>query len=293
MTGTFRSGFSALLACAIIGGGIAVAEKVDANPIYDFGTKNETALFHFQKGWEQILDLGLWSNSESSFRKAAKLDPNFVIGKALVARISLDAEERTRLLAELLEEKDNVDEEGRLLLESYLLTIQAMNFRATGQKPPAGFNKDRLALTLSNFTNFVKAHPEEQYITAEYIEIIHAVKGAKEAIKAMEYGELNGQMTAPFFTRYRSSLEAELGNFPVAKSYALKFKKMLNNPRYPEQYVLTAEINFHQGLLSEAKCSVEKAIAIDPNHLIAVGLLARINTKMDSDESLGDVACTE
>lgn len=67
---------------------------------YDYGTKIDSARYYFLKGWEEILDNGRWTESEIAFRKATELDPDWLLGKSMIGRITRNLEERQQLYAE-------------------------------------------------------------------------------------------------------------------------------------------------------------------------------------------------
>ena len=75
----------------------------------DYGTDSDSARFYFLKGWQEILDYGRWTESEAAFRKAVEFDPDWLLGKSLVGRITRNLEERENLLAELEAKKDKAD----------------------------------------------------------------------------------------------------------------------------------------------------------------------------------------
>ncbi len=64
-----------------------------------------------------------WTESEKSYRKAVEFDPNYMLGKSLVGRITRKLEERETLLQELQKVKDKTNDNEKLLLD----VIMAMN----------------------------------------------------------------------------------------------------------------------------------------------------------------------
>jgi hypothetical protein len=63
-------------------------------------------VFTTNKGWQEIIDNGRWTLSETYYRKAITFDTGFLIGESLVGRITQDADERFKLLNELETLKD-------------------------------------------------------------------------------------------------------------------------------------------------------------------------------------------
>ena len=63
-------------------------------------------------------------------------------------------------------------------------------------------------------------YPEESYIKAEYIEVLHAAYGAQVAIDSLQKLATQKEIKeVAFFKSYLASLEAELGNYDAALSY--------------------------------------------------------------------------
>ncbi|MCA9296733.1 MAG: hypothetical protein KC983_09445, partial [Phycisphaerales bacterium] len=186
--GTHRRCATALMRCALLALGLILSacRHAPRSAGFSYGTDNAVALAAFNRGWMQIMDEGRWTAAERSFREAADADPSFILGAALVARITTDLDERQALLANIEANLDRADTDCRLLLDVFLMNIRAMNARDEGRAMPAVFNEERRSLALRNFGAFVTAHPQEPYIQAEYIEWIHAVHGAEAALEAME-----------------------------------------------------------------------------------------------------------
>lgn len=84
---------------------------------FDYGTKSDSARFYYLNGFHEILDNGRWTESEKSYRKALEFDPNFMLGKSLVGRITRNVTERERLLEELQKIKDKANTDEKLLLD--------------------------------------------------------------------------------------------------------------------------------------------------------------------------------
>ena len=62
------------------------------NMEFVYSTSSEKALEEFRKGWVQIMDQGHYGAAEDSYRNALAYDPDFVIGKSVLARLTLDLE---------------------------------------------------------------------------------------------------------------------------------------------------------------------------------------------------------
>lgn len=248
-----------------------------------YGSTSDSAVYYFNKGWEQILDLGQWTLAEESFRKAASLDSNFLIGKSLVGRISGDLEERQEILKELKEHSNEVDDDSKLLLDIFMSNISLMNLRedSLGTSPEA--RTTHRALAEANFRAFTKKYPEESYIKAEYIETIHALYGPKAALDSIRALASEKQVILPFYRAYKASLWNAMGNHHSALTTAQAIEATFNDPSIPQQHVLFAEIYLSIDSLGLAKERIEKAVELDPKHLIALGLKNQIIQEITED----------
>ena len=248
---------------------------------FDYGTKNDSALYHFKKGWEQIMDNGQWTLSETSFRKAIAYDPDFLIGKSLVGRISSDIDERLAIQKELTSLKAKGTRDERLLLDVYMLNIDIMNARSEQPDKIGDIIGDFRSVSEANFRKFVHTYPEESYIKAEYIEVLHAAYGAQVAIDSLQKLATQKEIKeVAFFKSYLASLEAELGNYDAALSYVDEVVIMHNDATLAGPYTTYADIYFKMDSLSLAKKHIDKAVALDAKHMIAQGLSRRIDQKI-------------
>lgn len=248
---------------------------------FDYGTKNDSALFHFKKGWEQIMDNGQWTLSETSFRRAQGHDPQFFIGLSLVGRISGNLEERLTIKEILEGRKERLTEDQRLLLDVYLLNIDIMNARSQSPDKMGAIVKEFRALSEENYRKFVHTYPEESYIKAEYIEVLHAAHGAQAAIDSLQKLATKKEIKeVPFFKSYLASLEAELGNYKKALSYADEVVALHNDTTLAGPYTTYADIYFKMDSLNLASKYIDKAVSLDTKHMIAQGLKRRVDQKI-------------
>ncbi len=247
---------------------------------FDYGTKSDSALFYFHKGWEHIMDKGEWTLSEEAFRKAVDHDPNFLIGKSLVGRISDSLEERLEINETLASQKETLTADERLLLNVYMLNIDLANARTQAPEKMKAIIKEFRVLSEENYRTFVHKYPEESYIKAEYIEILHAGYGPQLALDSLQI--LTSQKEREehlFFKSYSASLEAELGNYEKALSYAKEVMAMSETATANPQVVF-ADIYFKMDSLQVAKKYIDKAIALDSKHIIAQGLKNNIEKRI-------------
>ncbi|MEP1097668.1 MAG: hypothetical protein ABJG78_21295 [Cyclobacteriaceae bacterium] len=251
---------------------------------FNYGTENDSALYYFNKGWEQILDLGQWSLSEQSFRKAVAFDDNFMIGKSLVGRISGDLAERQDLFEEIWLGRDQVSDDERLLLNIFISNINIMNLRGTSSSVSTEVREKHTSLAERNFRNFIHKYPGESYMKAEYIETLHALYGAEQALDSLTKLASPEQATLPFYITYSAILQTELGDFRDALANAEKVKTVFNDANIPQQYVLLSEIYYAMDSLETAKVNIDRAVELDPKHLIAQGMKTRIERQMSVNE---------
>ena len=59
-------------------------------------------------------------NLEEAYRKALTFDPDFVLGKGIVGKITTNLQERQSILKQLQAKKEHVSDDERLLLDDLL-----------------------------------------------------------------------------------------------------------------------------------------------------------------------------
>lgn len=247
---------------------------------YDYGTKNDSALFYFNKGWEYIMDYGQWTLSEKAFRKAVEFDTTFLVGKSFVGKITQDLDERLRLWDELNIKKQNVSKDEQLLLEATLNILELFNARDQNVKLDKKFMSDFKEMAESNYREFVHKYPNESYFKAEYIEILHSNHNAQVALDSLNFLSTTKQKELPSFISLAAAFESDLGNYEKALSLADKLQTKIDNPDIPAPYVLYAQIYSKMDSLSLTKTYIDKAVALDTNHLIAIRLKKYIDSKL-------------
>lgn len=258
--------------------------QITSQKEYNYGTQNDSALFHFNKGWEYIMDYGQWSLSENAFRKAVAFDSSFVIGKSLVGKISDDLNERIRLLNEINLEKSKENKDNQLLLEVTLATLELFNARDQKQKLETNFYSNFKKIAENNYREFIHKYPNETFIKAEYIEILQSNYGSKIALDSLHLLTTEKQKEIPFFISYAATLESDLGNYKKALLIADEFNTKINNKNIPQPYVLYASIYLKMDSLSLAKSQIEKALELDPKHVFAQRFKNEIDSKLNANK---------
>lgn len=247
---------------------------------FDYGTKIDSARFYFFKGWEEIMDNGRWTESEMAFRKAVEFDPNWVLGKSLVGRISRNPEEKKQLLGDIQLNMEFLGPIERSLVEVNMLSIAASVNRDLGIPNTPEFNEQRRQTAEMNFGNFARQFPEDDYFKAEYIEFLHANHSAQLALDSIELLTTPRQKDLPFFISYTASMHLELGEIEKAKTSLEKLKSILADPSYLSVYALESQILESEGKLIEARDLINNVVAADSNHLIARGMKVRIESAL-------------
>jgi len=248
----------------------------DAEAEFDYGTENDTASAYFLKGWEEILDNGRWTESEIAFRKAAELDPDWLLGMSMVARITQDLEERQQILKKLELNKEYADPDERLLLDVNIASHIAANNRDQGISNSTESSQLRRQLAETNFGEFARKYPEDDYFKAEYIEFLHLNHGAQVALDSIEHLASPRQKQLGFYISYAGSLELELGNTDNAKALSLKLKATWIDPNFNSPLMLDASIYLAEDNPQKALDLVNQVVKRDSNHIIAKGMQARL-----------------
>jgi tetratricopeptide (TPR) repeat protein len=269
-----------ILCCLVVL--VSACQTKSKTTSFDYGTQNDVAKSYFFKGFEEILDNGRWTESEEAFRKAVELDPDWMLAKSLVGRITRSLEERTELLNELELKKNQTGEYERLLLEVNILSLKAANNRDQGIKNSEEFVKKRNRLAEKNFGIISRKFPKDNYFKAEYIEYLHNNYGAKVALDSLNILSTDAQMKLGFYISYSATLALELGNMKKALAFSTKLDETLNDPSFTSPFILKAEIYLAQDSLVKAKKYVDKVVQMDSNHLIAIGLQATINSRLET-----------
>lgn len=199
----------------------------------------------------------------------------------MVGRITRDLEERQKLLQELEAVKDQLGTDERNLLDVNLLSLKASNNRDQGIKNTKEFNEFRMQLAETNFGDFARKHPKDDYFKAEYMEFLHANHGAPIALDSLNALATPAQKQLGFYIAYQAALEIELGNIESAIELSKTLNEKMTDPSYTAPLMLQAQIYMAQDSLEQAKQYVDKVVEMDSNHLIAVGLQNYLNSELN------------
>ncbi|PKP44366.1 MAG: hypothetical protein CVT96_01860 [Bacteroidetes bacterium HGW-Bacteroidetes-13] len=250
------------------------------NAKHPYQSKSETALYHYQLGWQQIMDEGRYAAAERSYRKANYLDPDFLIGQSVYARLILDTDERIKIYNRVEAEKSRVEGDEQLLLDVYQSLVYFTNLRE--QKSPEAPNALKTALKTAekNLGYLVSKYPNEIYLKSEYIEILHANYGAELALDSLESLTSDKQKQNPFLMGYAASMEAELGHFDKALDRANALAKFFKGISVPKPEVVYADVYFKKQALEKAYFHADKAYRLDSRNLDASRLRDKIKAEM-------------
>lgn len=250
--------------------------KSESVLISDYGTQVDSARYYFQKGWEEILDNGRWTESELAFRKASALDSDWLLGKSMIGRITRNLEERQRLYTELEARKNEAAPDERMLLDVNLLSMQAANNRGLGIANTQESTNTRMQLAESNFGAFARKYPSDNYFKAEYIEFLHANYGAQLALDSLKALATSDQMRLGFYLSYSADLELELGNIDRAMALSMILEETLTDPSYLSPLMVQANIYISLDSLQKASDLIDRVVEADSNHMIAIGMQTRL-----------------
>lgn len=260
-------------------------QKKNTSSRFNFGTENDSALYYYNKGWSYILDTGEWTKSEQAYRKAMTFDPDFILGKGIVGKITTNLAERQSILSELESKKNQVSNDERLLLDDLLLVLQLMNARDQNIKLIPEFYSNFYQSAEKGMQTFIHKYPLESYIKAEYIEVLHANHGPQIALDSIDVLTTSIQKKLPFFISYSAFLESELGNYDKALSKANQLKLIIDNDDAPAIPYTFAQLYLDMDSLELAKINIEKAIQLDAKHQLAFRIKKRIEEKFQQKKS--------
>ncbi|QCW99272.1 hypothetical protein FGM00_03780 [Aggregatimonas sangjinii] len=251
------------------------------HPIYK-SIANDSALHYYELGWKQIMDEGHYGPAEKSYRKVLLHDPDFLMGKSVLGRLTLDLDERLKIFSEIQGQKETVTGDERLILDAYTALVDYTNAREQGI--PGLQEKREVAFRLveDNFKKIVHKYPTEVYMKAEYIEFLHSAYGPKKALDSIAVLTNSEQKENPFLLGYQASMLAEMGAFEKALKKAEYLKAITTEKDIPKPYAVLADVYFQMDSLQLAKSNAEKANNLDPRNLDASRLLEKIMRQLEN-----------
>lgn len=238
---------------------------------------SENALKHYQKGWIQIMDEGNYEEAEVSYRRALEEDSSFLVGKSVLARLTLDLDERIQLHQELQHEKESIYGDERLVLDVYTALVHYTNLRDQGAPETKVALQEALKIGEEHLRKIIHTYPEEVYLKAEYFEILNSIYGPKQALDSLNVLSTASQKENPFLLGFAASMHAELEDYGLAMKKANRLLEVVNDSMLPKTYVVLADIYYKMGSLKIAKSNADRANSIDFKNLDA----SRLKKKID------------
>jgi predicted Zn-dependent protease len=226
------------------------------------------------------MDEGRYAAAEKSYRKANYLDPDFLIGQSVYARLILDTDERIKIYKHVEAEKSRVEGDERMLLEVYQSLVYYTNLREQKSTEAPNALWTALKTAEKNLGYLVSKYPEEIYLKSEYIEILHANYGAARALDSLEELTSGKQKQNPFLMGYAASMEAELGNFDIALDKANALAKFFKGIRVPKPDAVYADVYYKKKELEKAYFHADNAYRLDNRNLDASRLRDKIKAEI-------------
>ena len=249
---------------------------------FTYGTGNTEALRYYEQGWVYILDKGEWQKAEDAFRTAVAKDPEFLLGWSQVGRISQDPKERAAIFEKLKKQQDELGTWEKRLMKVYLSSLEIIDAKDRGLPITPEKVRQFYQTSEQNFSKFLKHYPHEQYVHAEYIEVIHGIYGAQAGLDSLALHQKNGLVLIPFLISYKAQLLSETGQFELAMQTAQKLEKQLNDPRLPIIPFTYAYIAFEKKEYEIAAMLINKTLNMDSKHVLAQRLQKKIQDQLNS-----------
>jgi tetratricopeptide (TPR) repeat protein len=251
-----------------------------------YTTTSDSALHYFALGWQQIMDEGRYGPAEITYRKALSFDPDFLIGKATLGRLTLDTTERKQIEQELAGSYVDLPEDEGELLGLYTDFVRFTNLRAHSPAAAMDMLREVLPGGQEILGKLVRNYPEEVYLKCEYVELINSNSGAEAALDSLAVLTEKRHADNRFLLGFQASLEAEMGNHEKALKIAERLETMVVDKTEPKPWAVYADVYLAMDSLKLAKNYADKAVLLDPRNLDASRLKVRIETKMRSLENI-------
>ena len=258
-------------------GAQAGAPAARGTAAYAFGGALPQAVAYYRQGWVEILEFGRWQEAERHYRAAVAADPGFTLAKSVLARITTDTRERDALYREVQARMPGVDEDARLLLTTYQATLELFAKREAGETLPDDARTVMARRAVVDYGEFLRRHPAEWSVMIEYVEWIHALDGPRAALDAVARLRSAADPSVSF-SYFPAWFHAELGEIETARELARAFRTDIADDSSPQPDYLDAFIHFQSGDLDAAAAAVDRALRLDPRHLLAARLQQRIES---------------
>lgn len=257
--------------------------RFEGHPIYK-SIASDSALYYYELGWKQIMDEGNYGLAEISYRQSLEHDPDFLIGKAVLGRLTLDLGERLQIQKELEVDKEAITGDERLVLEVYAALVEFTNAREQGSADTKKLLQKAFRSAEEHLGELARKYPDEVYIKAEYIEFLHARYGPRNALDSLKVLTTEAQRENPFLLGFSASMQAEMDNFVTALEQARRLKEIIKDTTIPKPYAVLGDVYFQMDSLQLAKENVAIAYRLDPRNLDVSRLKEKIDQKISGRE---------
>ena len=245
-----------------------------------FTSDSQKAIDWYAQGWKEIMDNGQYAAAEQSYRKALESDPNFLMAKSVLGRLTLDTDERLKIYKDLQKNKEALNGDERRLFDVYTAFVHFTNQRELAPEKAKETLDSTLIIAEKNLNHIVHSYPQELYLKAEYIEILHSLYGPQRALDSLKVLADNNQKETPFLLGYTATLHAELGEFNLALRKAHRLAELQNDTTLPKSHTVFANVYLAMDSLEIAKKYAEKATRLDGRNLDASRLLDKIDERL-------------
>ena len=245
---------------------------VEAQKI-ELSTDSDSAKYFYDQGWNEVMNNGNYSAAEKAFRNMYDQDSSFVLGQALLGRISNDDQERRELVLTIESNIDSANADERLVLELFLELIS----RRVDQ---GSLSMEELAdLALKNLGTITTSFLQEDYYFAEYIEWINDRNGPKAALDSINKRATAAQHVMPFIIGYKVHLHLELRQFDHAQIYINQLENMQQVRGTAKISTVKAEYFIARGNNAKALKLIQDTERLDPNNMETHRLRDKMNTR--------------
>jgi tetratricopeptide (TPR) repeat protein len=239
-------------------------------------SRSDSAWRYYNLGWQEIMDNGRYGLSENYFRKASQFDPEFLLARAQIARLSKDSLERKTILQQIRTNRNSVNPDVALLLDDFAALIELTNLREAGKKEMAREKLSQaLKLSENNLRTLVRKYPDERYHLCEYIEVIYYQRGAGAALDTLRALRNQKLENTTFMIGFQAQLLTDLGDIEGAEKKIEELKRKAL-PSVPKYFVVRATVALKRKDWETARESVSKALSIDPLNIDAQRLSAQL-----------------
>lgn len=222
------------------------------------------------------MDRGQYSEAEVSYRKALEFDPDFLVGKSVLARLTTDLDERLMLYDKLINNRSRIDGDERLILDVYTALTHFTNLRDLDAENHPAVLDSTLQLAEKNFREIVHKYPSEIYLKAEYIEILNSNHGASAALDSLSVLADENQKENVFLLGHAASMHAELQEYQAAFEKAERLKQIMDGLNYPKTDAVYADLYFKKGDYETAHKHAARAHELDPGNIDVQRILERL-----------------